>query len=298
MPELDATTFDHPDVADLLAISIREDLRQEGDVTSRVIPERAVCEAKVVYRQAGVAAGLPLAQRVLAQIGPGAVLECHVQDGDRLEAGAVAATIKGPAREVLAAERLMLNFLQRLSGTATATRSFVDLIEGTGAKLLDTRKTTPGWRLLEKYAVRAGGGTNHRFGLYDQVLIKDNHLCVHGGEAALAEVVKLAREAAPAGTPVEVEVTSQEGALNAARAGADIILLDNFDPPGLKSAVDAVRADAVARGAETPQLEASGGIALDTVRAVAETGVDRISTGWITHSAPALDIALDFVSLG
>jgi len=298
MPELDATTFDHADVKDLLAVSIREDLREEGDVTSRVIPESAVCEAKVVYRQAGVAAGLPLAQRVLAEIAPGAVLDCHVQDGDRLEAGTVAATIKGPAREVLAAERLMLNFLQRLGGTASATRSFVDLIEGTGAKLLDTRKTTPGWRLLEKYAVRAGGGTNHRFGLYDQVLIKDNHLCVHGGEAAVAEVVKLSRQTAPEGTPVEVEVTSEEGALNAARAGADIILLDNFDPPGLKSAVDAVRADAVARGADAPQLEASGGIALDTVRAVAQTGVDRISTGWITHSAPALDIALDFVSLG
>jgi nicotinate-nucleotide pyrophosphorylase (carboxylating) len=298
MPELDATTFDHADVQDLLDVSIREDLREEGDVTSRVIPEAAVCEAKVVYRQAGVAAGLPLAERVLAKIAPDAVLECHVQDGDRLEAGAVAATIKGPARGVLAAERLMLNFLQRLSGTASATRSFVDLIEGTGAKLLDTRKTTPGWRLLEKYAVLAGGGTNHRFGLYDQVLIKDNHLCVHGGEAAVAEVVKLSRETAPAGTPVEVEVTSEEGALNAARAGADIILLDNFAPPGLKSAVEAVRADAAERGAEAPQLEASGGIALDTVRAVAETGVDRISTGWITHSAPALDIALDFVSLG
>lgn len=298
MPELDATTFDHADVQELLAISIREDLREEGDVTSRVIPEGAVCEAKVVYRQAGVAAGLPLAERVLAKIAPGAALECHVQDGDRLDAGAVAATIKGPARQVLAAERLMLNFLQRLSGTASATRRFVDLIEGTGAELLDTRKTTPGWRLLEKYAVRAGGGTNHRFGLYDQVLIKDNHLCVHGGEAAVAEVVKLSRETAPAGTPVEVEVTTEEGALNAARAGADIILLDNFDPPGLKSAVEAVRADAKERGAAAPKLEASGGIASDTIRAVAETGVDRISTGWITHSAPSLDIALDFVSLG
>lgn len=298
MSELDPAIFDHPDVKDLLAISIREDLREEGDVTSRVIPEAATCEADVVYRQAGVAAGLPLAERVLALIGPNATWTPHVSDGDRLEAGAIAARISGPAREVLAAERLILNFLQRLSGTATATRRFVDLVEGTSAKLLDTRKTTPGWRLLEKYAVRAGGGTNHRFGLYDQVLIKDNHLCVHGGESAVAEVVRLAREAAPPETPVEVEVTSQDGALAAARAGADIVLLDNFEPAGLKSAVEAVRADALERGASPPQLEASGGISLETVRAVAETGVDRISTGWVTHSAPALDVALDFVQLG
>jgi nicotinate-nucleotide pyrophosphorylase (carboxylating) len=208
------------------------------------------------------------------------------------------AELRGPARGVLAAERLILNFLQRLSGTATATRRFVDAVEGTQAKLLDTRKTTPGWRALEKYAVRAGGGHNHRMGLYDQVLIKDNHLVVHGGEAAVGKVVALARECAPPGTPVEVEVTGLEGALEAARAGADIILLDNFGVDRLREAVERVRADASARGAAPPQLEASGGVDLTTVRAIAETGVDRISTGWVTHSARALDIALDFLELG
>lgn len=290
--------FDHPDVADLLRIAIREDLREEGDVTSRVIPADARCEADVVYREAGVVAGLPLAALVLQAIAPGATFTARAQDGDRVAAGSVAARLSGSAREVLAAERLLLNFLQRLSGTATATRRFVDAVAGTGASVLDTRKTTPGWRLLEKYAVRAGGGVNHRFGLYDQVLIKDNHLCVYGGEAAVAEVVRRAREGAPPGTPVEVEVTSEAAALEAARAGADIVLLDNFDPPGLAQVVAAVRADAEARGAQRPLLEASGGIDLDTIRAFAEAGADRISTGWITHSAPSLDIALDFVEFG
>lgn len=290
--------LDHPDLRELLAIAIREDLREEGDVTSRVIPAEARCEADVVYRQAGVVAGLPLAERVLAEVAPDARFEGRVQDGARVAAGTVVARLSGSAREILAAERLLLNFLQRLSGTATATRRFVDAVEGTGAAVLDTRKTTPGWRLLEKYAVRAGGGVNHRFGLYDQVLIKDNHLCVHGGEAAVAKVVRLARASAPPSTPVEVEVTSEAGALEAARAGADIVLLDNFDPPRLAQAVQAVRADAKARGKRSPLLEASGGINLETIRAFAETGVDRISTGWMTHSAPALDIALDFVQLG
>lgn len=294
---LDETLFDSAPVSSLIELSVEEDLATEGDVTSRVIPEGASCRAKVVYREAGVVTGLPLAERVLKRIAPGAKLERQAEDGDWLEAGATAAFLSGSARGVLAAERLILNFMQRLSGTATATRRFVDAIEGTQAKLLDTRKTTPGWRSLEKYAVRAGGGHNHRMGLYDQVLIKDNHLMVHGGEAAVGEVVVLAREAAPPGTPVEAEVTSLEGGLTAARAGADIILLDNFGVTGLKAAVEAIRADAAERGVEAPRLEASGGINLETVRAVAETGVDRISTGWVTHSARSLDIALDFLEL-
>jgi nicotinate-nucleotide pyrophosphorylase (carboxylating) len=298
MSDLDETLFDTSAVQALVTLAIEEDLGEEGDVTSRVIPESATCRASVVIREAGVLAGLPLAERILRRIAPQAVLERRAQDGARLDAGSVAAEIRGSARGVLAAERLMLNFLQRLSGTATATASFVDLVAGTRAELLDTRKTTPGWRALEKYAVRAGGGTNHRFGLYDQVLIKDNHLCVHGGEAAVPAVVASARELAPKGIVVEVEVTTQAGALEAARAGADIVLLDNFTPDELRAAVDAVRADATQRGAAPPALEASGGISLGTVAAVARTGVDRISTGWITHSAPSLDIALDFHELG
>lgn len=294
---LDEAVFDTPAVTALIQLAIEEDLGSEGDVTSRVIPEGAGCRGVIVFREEGILAGLPLAQRVLAAIAPGAELERKAADGDRVAQGGVVAELKGPARGVLAAERLMLNFLQRLSGTATATRRFVDAIAGTGASLLDTRKTCPGWRTLEKYAVRAGGGVNHRFGLYDQVLIKDNHLCVHGGEAAVPQVVALAREAAPPNTPVEVEVTTEAGAVAAAEAGADIVLLDNFTPERLRAAVTAVHANAKERGVDPPALEASGGIDLESIRRVAETGVDRISTGWVTHSARALDIALDFQEL-
>jgi len=290
---LDERLFDAEPIARLIALALEEDLGQAGDVTGRVLPESATCRGTIVFRQPGVLAGLPLAERILARLDPTARLTRLAQDGERLAAGQPAATIEGDARGVLAAERTVLNFLQRLSGTATATRAFADAVAGTAARVFDTRKTCPGWRLLEKYAVRAGGGANHRMGLYDQVLIKDNHLAVWGGEAAVPQVVARAREAAPAGTPVEVEVTTAEGALAAARAGADIVLLDNFEPEALAAVVRAVREDAGARGAPPPELEASGGISLETIRAFAEAGVDRISTGWITHSAPALDIALD-----
>jgi nicotinate-nucleotide pyrophosphorylase (carboxylating) len=288
--------FTHQDVTRLLDIAISEDLGREGDVSSRIIPAAEPCTAHVVYRQGGVVCGLPLAERVLTRVCPEARLERRVAEGAQVEPRAVAAVITGPARGVLAAERTLLNFLQRLSGVATLTRRFVDAVQGTRARVLDTRKTTPGWRRLEKYAVRVGGGQNHRFGLYDQVLLKDNHLAALGGEAKVGDAVVAARSAAPPGTPLEVEVTTVEGALAAARAGADIVLLDNFTPPGLREAVQAVRRDAERRGAAPPLLEASGGITLETVRAVAETGVDRISTGTVTHSARALDIALDFAA--
>lgn len=286
--------FAHADVSRLLDIAVSEDLGREGDVTSRVIPAEEACTAHVIYRQGGVVCGLPLAERVLARICPEARLERRVPEGSAVEPRAVAAVITGPARGVLAAERTLLNFLQRLSGVASLTRQYVEAVQGTRARVLDTRKTTPGWRRLEKYAVRTGGGQNHRFGLYDQVLLKDNHLLALGGEAKVAHAVEVARSAAPPDTPLEVEVTTIQGALEAARAGADIVLLDNFLPGGLREAVQAVRGDAERRGARPPQLEASGGITLETIRQVAETGVDRISTGAVTHSARALDIALDF----
>ncbi len=295
MSELSEDVFDHEAVVRLIELALEEDLQDVGDVTGRVVPEGSGCRGAVVFREAGVLAGLPLAARVLRRLAPGATLTPLHRDGDAVEQGAEVARLEGPARGILAAERTLLNFMQRLSGTATVTRQFVDAVAGTGAKVLDTRKTCPGWRLLEKYAVRAGGGVNHRFGLYDQVLIKDNHLAVWGGEPAIPQVVARAREVAPAGTPVEVEVTPLAGALAAAQAGADIVLLDNFRPADLAAAARAVRAEASARGATPPQLEASGGISLETARAYAETGVDRISTGWMTHSARALDIALDFV---
>ena len=295
-PDEPEAVFAHPDVTRLLDLAVSEDLGREGDVTSRVIPAGERCTAHVIYREGGVVCGLPLAERVLTRICPEASLSRRAVEGTRLEPHSVAAVIQGPARGVLAAERTLLNFLQRLSGVATLTRRFVDAIQGTRAHVLDTRKTTPGWRRLEKYAVRVGGGQNHRFGLYDQVLLKDNHLAALGGEQNVATAVQAARSAAPPGTPLEVEVTTVAGALAAARAAADIVLLDNFSPAGLREAVLAVRQDAERRGARAPALEASGGITLETVRAVAETGVDRISTGAVTHSARALDIALDFVA--
>ena len=295
-PDEPEAVFAHPDVTRLLDLAGSEDLGREGDVTSRVIPAGERCTAHVIYREGGVVCGLPLAERVLTRICPEASLSRRAVEGTRLEPRSVAAVIQGPARGVLAAERTLLNFLQRLSGVATLTRRFVDAIQGTRAHVLDTRKTTPGWRRLEKYAVRVGGGQNHRFGLYDQVLLKDNHLAALGGEQNVATAVQAARSAAPPGTPLEVEVTTVAGALAAARAAADIVLLDNFSPAGLREAVLAVRQDAERRGARAPALEASGGITLETVRAVAETGVDRISTGAVTHSARALDIALDFVA--
>lgn len=292
----DPSDLSAPAVTRLLELALEEDLGVEGDVTSRVIPEDAQCVGDLVFREAGVLAGLPLARRVLERVDPRAQLEPCAQDGDRIGPGQVVAQLRGPARGVLAAERTLLNFLQRLSGVATATRRLVDAVEGTGVMVLDTRKTTPGWRILEKYAVRAGGGHNHRVGLFDMVLVKDNHLAALGGEGAIEEVVRLAREAAP-GLELELEVTSEAGALRAARAGADIVLLDNFSPADLARAVRAVREDAAARGARAPRLEASGGIKLDTIRHFAEAGVDRISTGSMTHSARSIDIALDFHTL-
>jgi nicotinate-nucleotide pyrophosphorylase (carboxylating) len=296
--ELDPRVFDSDDVQRLIELAVAEDLGPgatfDGDVTARVLPPDARCRGVVVFREAGTLAGMPIVRKVLARIAPRARLDERAKDGDRIAPKQVVAVIEGPAREVLAAERTLLNFVQRLSGVATATRRLVDAVKGTGAQVLDTRKTTPGWRLIEKYAVRAGGGANHRVGLYDMVLLKDNHLVVAGGEPGIPEVIRRARAAAPAGTPLECEVTTLEGALLAARAGADMVLLDNFDPPRLREAVRAVKDDAAKRGARPPLLEASGGITLDTIRTVAETGVDRISSGSMTHSARALDIALDF----
>lgn len=284
--------LEHDAVRRLVRLALEEDLGDRGDVTGRIVPESCVAHGSLVARQEGVLAGLALAQGVLREVEPRATFTALVEDGTRLAKGVVVARIEGPARGVLAAERTVLNFLQRLSGIATATRRFVDLVEGTSAKIYDTRKTTPGHRELAKYAVRVGGGVNHRMGLYDQVLLKDNHVALFGGEPhGIARALANARREAPAGTPVEIEVNTLEGALVATRSGADIVLLDNMSVTAMAEAVKAVRAAAApARG---PDLEASGGVTLETARKIAETGVDRISIGWITHSAPSLDLALD-----
>lgn len=279
------------DCADaLIRLALAEDLSTTGDRTSlSTIPEATVGRAAFVARTAGVAAGLPVADRVCHAVSTQLTFTPAVVDGTATTRGLVLATVIGPLRAILTAERTALNFLQRLSGVATLTRKFVDAASGFRAKILDTRKTTPGWRLLEKYAVRAGGGTNHRIGLYDGILIKDNHLAGLGGDVRRA--VEAARNyPGNAGLPVEVEVDTLEQLEVALAVKADIVLLDNMNLDQLRAAV--ARRDAVAPGV---LLEASGGVNLTTVRDIASTGVDRISVGALTHSAPALDIGLDYV---
>jgi nicotinate-nucleotide pyrophosphorylase (carboxylating) len=245
-----------------------------------------------VARKAGVIAGLPIAQMVCQAIFEHLNLELLVRDGTAVTPGQRVARLKGPAIPILAAERTSLNFLQRLSGVASLTRKYVDKVAGTQAKILDTRKTTPGWRLLEKYAVRIGGGSNHRMGLYDAVLIKDNHLAaLHTSPAEAAVLaVRRARAEIQHSKSLTIEVDDLNVFRTVLPEKPDIILLDNMTPADIQIAVQ----ERNMAGSKT-LLEASGGVNLDSIRTIAETGVDRISVGAITHSATALDIALDFV---
>jgi len=239
---------------------------------------------RLVARAPGVLCGIPLALETFRTLDPKVTIRVDCEDGARLEPGDSVLYLSGHARALLTAERVALNFMQRLSGVASATARYVDAVRGTHAKILDTRKTTPGWRLLEKYAVRAGGGTNHRLNLSTAVLIKDNHLASVDGDVGLA--VHRARDLAPPGTKVEVECERIEQVQAALEARADIIMLDNMSTMQMKECVELVAGRAI--------TEASGGVNLDSVRAIAETGVDWISVGALTHSAPALDLALDF----
>jgi len=269
---------------ELITRALAEDLGRAGDLTSlAVIPEEARAAGHVVARRAGVVAGLPIALSAFGRLDRRVVAEPRVDDGDRVAPGAVLAALSGPARALLAGERTCLNLLGQLSGVATATRELVDAVAGTRATIVDTRKTTPGLRVLEKYAVRCGGGRNHRFGLDDAILIKDNHVVVAG---SAGEAVRRAREKVGHLVKVEVEITRLDQLEAAITAGADVVMLDNFD-------LDAMRAAVAAARGRVP-LEASGGVTAATVGAIAATGVDLISAGWITHSAPALDVALDF----
>jgi nicotinate-nucleotide pyrophosphorylase (carboxylating) len=300
-PHRDKRLFGEPErrnLEALLPLALTEDLGEVGDITSAAtIPAQAMGAANLVARSPGVLAGLPVAERLAVAFELRDDWRALMADGDRLEPGTIVARLAGPMRSLLAFERTALNFLQRLSGIATLTARFVDATTGTRAAIYDTRKTTPGWRALEKYAVRCGGGRNHRVGLYDAVLIKDNHLAwlrESGGASNLepiAAAVAAARANVPAGTAIEVEVDTLDQLDIALRCGPDIILVDNLGPEGLAEAVR--RRDA---GAPAIQLEASGGVSLATVGALAATGVDRISVGALTHSAPALDLAMDFSS--
>jgi nicotinate-nucleotide pyrophosphorylase (carboxylating) len=256
-----------------------------GDVTTlATIPANARCTAELKSRVTGVVAGLPVAIETFRQLDPSVEIEEHKRDGDRVGPGDRLLTVRGAARAVLTAERVALNFAQRMSGTATATATFVDVVKGTRATIIDTRKTTPGLRQLEKYAVRAGGGQNHRFGLFDGILIKDNHIAA--SPDGVGGAIQAARRHAPHSLRVEVETETLDQVREALEAGADAILLDNMPPELLREAVRLIQRRAV--------TEASGGITLENVRAAAEAGVDLISVGALTHSAPALDLGLDF----
>lgn len=264
--------------------ALAEDLGRAGDVTSiATIPESAQARAVVVAREAGVISGLPLAAAAFAKLAPETTISAQARDGARVAEKTTLMTIEGPARAVLATERVALNLLGHLSGVATATHEFVRRVEGTRTRICCTRKTTPGLRALEKYAVRCGGGFNHRFGLDDAMLIKDNHIAVAGGIRA---VLERARASAGHLVKIEIEVDTLDQLREVIAVGlADAALLDNMDAATLRQAVEMV-------GGRFP-LEASGGITLESIAEIAATGVDYASSGWITHSAPNLDVALD-----
>lgn len=291
--------------ARLIDLALAEDLGDRGDITTQLmIAPSELGIVHLVARQAGRLSGLPILAMVFAKLDERVHISQRTQDGALLAPGERVATLTGPTSALLSGERTALNFLTHLSGIATQTQQFVDAAAGSKAVILDTRKTLPGWRLLQKYAVRCGDGTNHRIGLYDGILIKDNHLAswsgtwndqtpVNGSKPCgpLAEAVSHARAKAPAGMKIEIEVDSLAQLQDALQGQPEIVLLDNFTPERMREAV-------VFRDQHSPEtlLEASGGVNLETIGAIAATGVDRISIGALTHSAPALDLAFDWES--
>jgi len=268
----------------LVRAALEEDGAFQDVTTIATVRSDRRTHATLVAREKGVICGAPLAIEAFHQLDESITVRVDAEDGARVGEATPVFFLTGKARAILSAERVALNFMQRLSGIASLTRMYVDAVAGTRAKILDTRKTTPGWRRLEKYAVRAGGGRNHRMNLSSSVLIKDNHLAAVDGDVQLA--ITRARELAPPGAKVEVECDRIEQVERAVAAGADIILLDNMSLDELRSCVKLV--------ARRATIEASGGVTRDRVRAIAETGVDWISVGALTHSAPALDLGLDF----
>lgn len=277
-----------PDIRALIDLALSEDIGT-GDITSlATVPADRTATAVMLAKQDGVLSGIDVAQEVFRTVDPDVTFEALKANGDEVKDREHIAIVRGNARSILTAERTALNFVQRLSGVATITAEYAAAVAGTTAKVVDTRKTTPGMRLLQKRAVIHGGGSNHRFGLADGVLIKDNHLVAIGGPTRITDAINAARATAPHTLKIEVEVTSLDELREALDAGADIVMLDNMDTPTMAEAV-AIR-DA---HANSPLLEASGGITLERLPEIAITGIDLISSGALTHSAPSLDISLD-----
>ena len=293
IPNPPFTTAETTRAKELIDMALDEDLGTAGDITSlSTIPEASEANAKFVARRDGMISGLPIVGLIAERFQPGIYWKPFLVDGDRVTPGEVIGEVHGQTRSILALERISLNFLQHLSGIATMTSRFVEKTVGTRARVLDTRKTIPGWRLLEKYAVRCGGGDNHRLGLHDAILIKDNHLAAlvtHGCVRPITEAIQRARGFAGSKVFLTVEIDRLEQLAEALEARPDCILLDNFTPAMAAKAVGT-------RDEMAPRvlLEISGGLNLETIGEYARLNVDRLSVGAITHSAPALDIALDF----
>ena len=275
---------------DLIDAALAEDVGPGDFTTLWTVPAERRAEARIVAKSPGVIAGAEVAAEVFRRVDPSLEVTMDAAEGAAVMPGDVAMTVRGPARSILTAERTALNFMQRLSGVATVTRRYVRAVQGTGARVIDTRKTTPGMRALEKAAVVAGGGDNHRFGLHDMVMIKDNHIAAAGGITAAVQAVRRQNDR---GLKVEVETTTLDEVREALAAGADRIMFDNMSWPLMHEAVELVHA-----ADPRPETEASGGITLETIHAYAETGVDFISIGALTHSAPSLDLSLQLRAAG
>ncbi|MDO8140739.1 MAG: carboxylating nicotinate-nucleotide diphosphorylase [Candidatus Brocadiales bacterium] len=294
--------FEPEKIDTLIQLAIQEDIGTGDITTENLIPENLIVEGSFVAKESGVIAGLPVVEYLFSGLDKGVSLKQNVKDGTFVNKGETIATVKGGAKGLLSGERIALNFLQRLSGIATLTAQFVERIKPLKTHIMDTRKTIPGWRYLEKYAVAVGGGINHRMGLYDQVLVKDNHLDimkdklpknVYANFSTIERVVSILRKKVKKGILIEVETRTLEEVADALNAGVGIILFDNMNIAQLKEAVVMVKNWKPSKGRRRPLTEASGNITLGNVHLVAQTGVDRISVGAITHSAKALDISLE-----
>ena len=296
-------TLDIKNIKDIVQLAIQEDIGK-GDITSEIfIPKDSKSEGIFMAKEDGIIAGLPVVKYVLSQIENNLLFTSNVEEGVKVNKGTIMANVKGSTLSILTAERLVLNFLQRLSGIATLTNRFVEKVKAYKTQIMDTRKTTPGWRYLEKYAVKVGGGTNHRAGLYDQILVKDNHIKImekvqKKGNGIFAELVNEARKQMDDGVLIEVETEDLKHIKDLVDAGVDIIMFDNMEPSQISEAVKKVKEYERLQNATTAKTvltETSGNITLENVEEYAKTGVDRISVGMITHSAIALDISLEIV---